>query len=290
MTLDQIEMLEAILSEGSFRAAAEKLHKSQPSLSVGIKKMEEEYGIQLFDREGYRPQLTEVGRIFYEGALATLGSFRRLEKQAHELGAGIEPSLRMAIDPLVDIDKVREALLTILHESCSTSLHIDIQVLGENYRTLLDNEYDFAIGHLGDEHKDIESVPFDQLELIPVIAKACLGNNKNASWEEIKNFPQLIVPTSGRNNEFGAHPGARHWFVSEHQMKEKMILSQLGWGRVPLGTFKTYKDRLIRIDKKVIGSMPLQLVAMKHSSRPLGPIGKKVWQCLIASTTVLIQS
>jgi DNA-binding transcriptional LysR family regulator len=38
MTYDQLEMLEAIVEKGSYKAAADHLHKSQPSLSMGFKK------------------------------------------------------------------------------------------------------------------------------------------------------------------------------------------------------------------------------------------------------------
>ncbi|MGB0452911.1 MAG: helix-turn-helix domain-containing protein [Bacteriovoracaceae bacterium] len=46
MTLDQIEMIEAIINEGSYQAAAKKLSKSQPSLSNGVKKLKSFMGFR----------------------------------------------------------------------------------------------------------------------------------------------------------------------------------------------------------------------------------------------------
>ena len=66
MTFDQLEMLEAVVTHGNYRAASEHLHKSQPALSVGIRNLEEEFGITIFDRTEYRSQLTEQGRVFYQ--------------------------------------------------------------------------------------------------------------------------------------------------------------------------------------------------------------------------------
>lgn len=47
MTIDQLETLEMIVEKGSFKAAAEALHKTQPSLSVAIKKLEDEFDLKL---------------------------------------------------------------------------------------------------------------------------------------------------------------------------------------------------------------------------------------------------
>ena len=50
MTLDQLEAVHAIVERGSFRAAAEQLHRSQPALSASVKNLEDEFGIRIFDR------------------------------------------------------------------------------------------------------------------------------------------------------------------------------------------------------------------------------------------------
>ncbi len=54
------------VEEGSFSAAARKLYISQPALSKQITSLEEQIGVTLFDRSGYRPKLTEEGTRYYE--------------------------------------------------------------------------------------------------------------------------------------------------------------------------------------------------------------------------------
>ena len=49
MTLDQIKVLSAIAQTGSFRDAAELLHRIQPNLSVVTRNLEKEFGFELFD-------------------------------------------------------------------------------------------------------------------------------------------------------------------------------------------------------------------------------------------------
>ncbi len=57
MTLDQIRVLSTIVQTGSFRGASERLHRTQPTLSVAIRNLEREFGFELFDRANYRPVL-----------------------------------------------------------------------------------------------------------------------------------------------------------------------------------------------------------------------------------------
>ncbi len=58
--------------ENLSRAATEKLHVSQPSLSRQIRDLEEELGVQLFERRPKSVALTEAGRVFLEKARAIL--------------------------------------------------------------------------------------------------------------------------------------------------------------------------------------------------------------------------
>jgi DNA-binding transcriptional LysR family regulator len=57
-----LEALIAIAESGSFRAAAERLNVTQPTVSMRIRELEQTLGTRLFDRSSYRPQLTADGR------------------------------------------------------------------------------------------------------------------------------------------------------------------------------------------------------------------------------------
>lgn len=62
----KVEFFLTIVENGSFSAAARALYLTQPALSKQMTKLEEEIGVKLFDRSGYRAELTEAGKIFYE--------------------------------------------------------------------------------------------------------------------------------------------------------------------------------------------------------------------------------
>ncbi|MBL8446106.1 MAG: LysR family transcriptional regulator [Zoogloeaceae bacterium] len=62
MTLTDLRYLVALARERHFGRAAEKCHVSQPTLSVAIKKVEEELGVILFERSATEVKITETGR------------------------------------------------------------------------------------------------------------------------------------------------------------------------------------------------------------------------------------
>lgn len=80
MTLESLRCLCAIIETGSFRAAAERLHRSQPAISQQLKSLEREAGQSLIDRKTSQP--TPMGALIYEQGKQILES---VESLAHEV-------------------------------------------------------------------------------------------------------------------------------------------------------------------------------------------------------------
>jgi LysR family hydrogen peroxide-inducible transcriptional activator len=62
MTLTDLRYIVALAQERHFGRAAEKCHVSQPTLSVAVKKLEEQLGVMLFERSAADVKVTEIGR------------------------------------------------------------------------------------------------------------------------------------------------------------------------------------------------------------------------------------
>ena len=75
MTLTELKYIVAVARERHFGRAAEACFVSQPTLSVAIKKLEEELGVQLFERGGNEVTVTPIGEQVIEQVDDTLGSF-----------------------------------------------------------------------------------------------------------------------------------------------------------------------------------------------------------------------
>lgn len=269
MTFDQLEMLEAVIVHGSYRAASEHLHKSQPSLSVGIKNLEEEFGITLFDRSEYRSQLTDQGKIFYQWAKQCLESFRSLNVVGKEMGKKmVEPTINIVIDPLVEFENIQPVFEACLGPKTATELSIRSEILGKGMELVKAKEATIAIGSVMKAHPEIESFPFKKVELIPVATKKVAEN--------YKSFPQIVVLSPDSAGELSKGPKC---YVSDHSMKSKLIIGGFGWGRLAKHEIETeYKSKkLVAIKDPLVRSIHIDLCVMRNITVPLGPVSKKIW-------------
>ncbi|MER5183303.1 LysR family transcriptional regulator [Streptomyces sp. NPDC002896] len=83
--LHQLRYAVAIAEEGSFTRAATKLYLAQPSLSVQIRKLEQELGVRLFERLGRSAVPTSSGELFLVHARRILAEVDRLHAQMEEI-------------------------------------------------------------------------------------------------------------------------------------------------------------------------------------------------------------
>ena len=85
MTLTELRYIVALHETGSFRRAAEQCSVSQPTLSVAVKKLEDELGVALFERSRHRVAATAIGERIAVQARTILQETRNLVSLA-ELG------------------------------------------------------------------------------------------------------------------------------------------------------------------------------------------------------------
>lgn len=94
MDLYQIRYFLKIVEVGSFTKAAEQLYVSQPSLSAGIKKLEQELDACLFERGKRRILLTDAGRLFQRRAQTILAEYQSIHRDLKTLKG--QSTLRIA--------------------------------------------------------------------------------------------------------------------------------------------------------------------------------------------------
>src|SRR6266571_18430 len=100
VTLQQLKSFDAVVTQGGFQAAAETMRRAQPSVSLAVKNLEEQLGLSLLDRSGYRVSLTEAGRSFHERTRVLLQEVRALTDHAAQLVMGEETELSVVIGDL----------------------------------------------------------------------------------------------------------------------------------------------------------------------------------------------
>ena len=88
MDIKHLQTMEAIMTHGSYLKAAEALGYVQSTITLHVQQIEEELGVQLFEKQGRRMVLTQDGRVFWERARALVEQMASLKQAMSELSEG----------------------------------------------------------------------------------------------------------------------------------------------------------------------------------------------------------
>src|SRR5260221_14073780 len=98
LSLDAIQVIDAIERFGSFSAAAEHLHKVPSTISYTVTKLEEQLGMELFERHGPRVVLTRVVEEVLKEGRWLVAAAGGLESRLRRIATGYESELRFVHD------------------------------------------------------------------------------------------------------------------------------------------------------------------------------------------------
>jgi DNA-binding transcriptional LysR family regulator len=150
LSLDALEVLDAIDRKGSFAAAATELHRVPSAITYSVRQLEGGLGISLFDRRGHRAVLTEAGRELLAEGRRLLGAAADLECRVRQVADGWEAQLRIAVDTVISIAKLYGVIGEFYEHNRGTRLRLGHEVLGGTWDALAAGRADLAIGASGD--------------------------------------------------------------------------------------------------------------------------------------------
>lgn len=234
MELTQLLQFKTIAECKTMTEAAERLHVSQPALSVGLKKLEEELGVQLFERQKNRIVLNKAGELALTHAGAVLG---RAEEMKNAFRQYVEKNNAVFLG-FCDPGPMRFSVPLLQQAYPNLNLSAEV-VLDDGYMLsdLLSKKYDAVISLKKLEHKEVVSIPFAKESLMlsipegdPLAQKTsiCLRNFQNREFaayciygafeREIKKFldwlfslPKVTIYTD--------------YFVFRQMLEHKKVLS-----------------------------------------------------------------
>lgn len=285
MTLEQLRMLVAIADTGSVLAAAESLGRTQPTVSMAIRKLEEEFGLQLLARDRYRASLTSAGEKFCTQARGVLQQTEKLATTAGHLAVGHEPELRIAIEASCPIPLA----LGVLRECEVKFPDTEIVLLGETLWGALERlqagEVDLAITPWFDENPALESYRLFTTTLVTVASPdfPFLQGDRTLQLADLKPAVQVIVKDSSREQStrsYGVLDDGHHWYVTDHSTKKEILLAGMGWGRLHRHAIEDElkAGTLVPVP---ISDYPSTLDVDIHLARrraiPSGPVAAQLW-------------
>lgn len=150
ISLDALQILDAIDRHGSFSAAAIALHRVPSALSHAIAKLEGDLGLSLFVREGRRARLNDAGAALLADGRLLLRAASELERRVQRIGDGWESELRIALDAILPVENIYPLLERFYRAGHTTEIRLSGEVLGGGWDALATDRADLVIGAPGD--------------------------------------------------------------------------------------------------------------------------------------------
>lgn len=294
MKYEQLRVLEAIVSQGTFRAAAERLNKSQSAISNAVKNLEDELQIEVLSRASYRPTLTQEGEVFYREALRVLQQMRELERTAGRLRAQEESELRLAVSGTLPLPPLLEALKDIGQRYPATHIRLSTENMGGPVARLMEGHADIAIASLAGVSIDaVETHPVAETTIRPMASPefvAKIGGD-SVSQAILQTYIQVVVAgTGGQNFEQSRDllAGGNKWTVTDFSSKKEVILAGLGWGGLPdhFTTNERRSGQLVPIRVESFPPRTAVLHAIRRRDVVPGTVATGLWERLIGLASV----
>ncbi len=146
LSLDALEVLDAIDRKGSFAAAAAALYRVPSAVTYTVQKLEEDLGVTLFQREGRRSVLTPAGRVLLDQGRDILDAAERLVEATRQVHSGWESQLNIALDSLVEIEQVAPALAKFYQQHPEIEITLTEEVLGGAWEAVIEGRADLVVG------------------------------------------------------------------------------------------------------------------------------------------------
>ena len=198
--IDKLEFLLALARERHFGRAAEACGVTQPTLSAGVKQIEEQMGVLLVRRGSRFQGFTPEGERVLDWARRIIGDTRNMREEINSLRHGLSGRLRIAAIPTALA--MVAALTTPYRERHPNVQFTILSRTSVEILELLENlEIDAGITY-------VENEPLGRVSMIPLYhehyrlltsADAPLGNRDKVTWAEVAQVPLCLLTPDMQN-------------------------------------------------------------------------------------------
>ena len=291
LNLDQLRVFVAIADQGSFSAAARYLRRAQSAVSNAIVNLEAALGVSLFDRSGWKPQLTEHGQALLIDARAVLARVDQFKSRALGLTQGLEAELSLVLDVMFPTARLVALVSRFQQVFPGVVLRLCVDILGGVPQRVSSGAYDLGVqGSLPEIAPEMAGHKLPEIELAPVAAPAHpLAGQTKISAHVLRSQTQIVL-----TDHSGRTEGRTFSVFSERQIltadlgsKRAMLCAGLGWGFMPRAFVEDDLDarRLVELDlaERRPRSRSMPLFAIYRCNKPLGPAGRWVLDWLLSA-------
>jgi DNA-binding transcriptional LysR family regulator len=240
LSLEALQIVDAIDRRGSFAKAAKELHRVPSTISYTVGKLEEDLGLQVFERNGPRILLTAAGRELLKEGRYLLKAAADLEQRVKRVASGWETELAIGMDSMFSPLALSGDIADFYQAAPRTRLRLVQETLSGPWEALLDRRVDLLVGVAGEGPAGGGYVtrPIGQMRFVFAVAPA----HPLAAWDgplgraDLQDQRAIVVGDSARNmapRTVGLLLGQDALTVPTMYLKYQFQLAGLGFGFLP---------------------------------------------------------
>jgi len=194
MDISSLQAFIAVARNESFSKASEQLFITQPAVSKRVAALEEELGVQLFNRIARQISLTEVGKQLLSKAQELVHQAEDLQRYASNLNDDISGNLSIAISHHIGLHRMPPVLKEFNLRYPKVQLDIRFEDSDQAFSAVEHGDIEFAVITLPNELPEKlikETVWHDQLNIM-VGLEHPLSKKEEVSLRELSNYPCVL--------------------------------------------------------------------------------------------------
>lgn len=199
MELRHLRYFVAVAEERNFTRAAERLHIAQPPLSRQIQQLEEDLGVQLFERHTRPLRLTDTGRFFYTHALQLLAQTSELEAMTRRVG-NIERKMSVGFVGSTLYGMLPKIIRRFRTEHSDIELTLHEMSTMDQIKALKEGRIDVGFGRIRHEDPSVRRVVLREERMIVAlpIGHALSEGRSVLSLQDLVGETLIIFPKAPR--------------------------------------------------------------------------------------------
>lgn len=238
ITMEQAKVLETVARLGTLQKAAGELNKAHSAVLYALKSLEEQVGVNLFDRSGYRNRLTREGEVVLKFCRQILATRLELIEICHQMKDGWEPSLKLIYDGVVDFNNIADALFKLHSQKVPTEVKVLSAHLNEVEPLFAIENANLMVTILPLQRLQIPSIKLKPIQLHLVAhSEHPLGQKgpQSLSSSDLNQHTFILIKTAPGQLGLGTEQMKfdSYFYVNDFATKKAAILKRLGFGWLP---------------------------------------------------------
>jgi DNA-binding transcriptional LysR family regulator len=258
LSLDALQIIDAIARRGSFSAAGKELYRVPSTISYTVSKLEDDLGVQLFERLGPKVTLTAAGEELLKEGRYLLKAAGDLERRVRRVASGWETEFAIGMDSMLSPAALKDDIEAFYAVADQTRLRIGREALSGTWEALLDRRVDLLVGAAGEGPAGggYTAEPIGKVSFVFTVAPAhpLARAAGTLSKSDLHPYRAVSVSDSGRRlptRTIGLLFGQDTLTVPDMLTKYEFQLAGLGFGFLPEACARPAIGKGLLVQKEV---------------------------------------